>query len=316
MPDHEPGLYYSSSPESFKSAKQIQYENIDDPVLIREKVGNREPSFYEWIDEFSRRRDLKSEVEGLPEEIDVHIETNKPIIIGLLGDPHGGGYEVDYELLAHDVAFISQHPQAYAVLGGDLIEGFFFNPAQDEQIASFNQQRKFNNSMIKEIGLNKILFFEAGDHDMWSGKMGMTIYDEIRDTTGIPIVRGSTKTNLYLPEVKYRMVSAHRLPGHSIYNDTHPEMRESKFGTQGADIYVGWHTHKKGISKQVVDTVDGCLEQIYISSGPYKYSDEYARKKGWAKQGAKKRGAVFLVLHPFEKRLNAYYSAEEALEVL
>lgn len=312
--NQEQGLYYPDG--SFKSSKQIRYENIDDPTLIREKTAGREPSFYEWVDEFVRRRDLKDEVEGLPDEIDITIETNKPIIIGLIGDPHAGGYEVDYELLAHDVAFISQHPQAYAIMGGDVIEGFFFNPAQNEQIASYNQQRKFNNAMIKEIGINKILFFEEGDHDMWSSKMGTTIYDELRDSTGIPIVRGSTKTNLHLPEVDYRIISAHQLPGHSMYNDTHPEMRESKFGTQGADIYVGWHTHKKAISKQVIDTVHGCLEQIYISSGPYKYSDEYSRKKGWAKQGAKKRGAVFLVLSPFNKKLNAFYSAEEALDVL
>jgi hypothetical protein len=101
-----------------------------------------------------------------------------------------------------------------------------------------------------------------------------------------------------------------------MYNETHPENRESKFGTQGADIYIGWHTHKKGVSKQAVETFDGCIEQLYISNGPYKYSDAYSKKSGWSKQGDKKRGAVFLVLYPFEKQMNGYYSINEVQKVL
>jgi hypothetical protein len=309
MPEQE-GLYYPDG--SFKSDKQLRYENLNDPVIIREQTGGRQPSFYEWTDEFIRRRELKNEVEGVPSEIDIKVDTNEPITIALIGDPHIGGFEVDYELLAHDIAFISQHKGGLVIFGGDVIDGFFFNPAQDEQIASFNQQRMFNNSMIKEVQ-DKILYFEMGDHDMWSGKMGMTIFDEIRDATGIPVVRGSTKVNLQLPEVNYKIVSAHQLPGHSMYNDTHPQNRASKFGTQGGDIYIGWHTHKKAISKQVVDTFDGELEQLYVSNGPYKYSDAYARKKGWSLQGAKKRGCVFLKLYPFEKRMEAFYRAEDTL---
>lgn len=306
------GIFTGASESSFKTTKQIKYEHLEDPTLIREKTKGREPSFYEWVDEFVRRRDLKDEVEGLPDEVDIKIETNEPIILGLVGDIHGGGYEVDYELLAHDIAFIAQHPQAYAIGGGDWLEGFFFNPAQDQTIAGYNQQRKFVRSMVKELSYEKILFLECGDHDLWSAKMGTTIYDEFRDETNIPIVQGSTRTNLWLPDVQYKMVSAHRLPGHSMYNATHPENRESKFGTQAADIYVGWHTHQKAIAEQVADVYDEEIRQLYISSGPYKYSDEYAKKKGYSKQKDKKRGAVWLVLTPFSKNAQAFYNAEEA----
>jgi hypothetical protein len=307
----EDGLYYSDG--TFKSSKQIRYENIDDPVLIREKTNGRQPSFYEWVDEFSRRRDLKTEVEGIPSEIDIKVETNEPIVIALIGDPHTGGYEVDYELLAHDIAFISQLKQGYVIFGGDVIDGFFFNPAQDYMIASYNQQRMFSHSMIQEVGEDKILYFEEGDHDMWSSRMGTTVYDELRDKYNIPIVRGATKVNLQVGEQEYKILSAHQLPGSSMYNDTHPENRASKYAVQGGDIYIGWHTHKKGISEQVTDTFDGDIKQLYVSNGPYKFSDEYSKKKGWASQGEKKRGCVFLKLYPFEKRANAYYTAEEVL---
>lgn len=310
MPEEE-GLYYPDG--SYKSAKRIKYENIDSPELIREKTYGRQPSFYEWVDEFSRRRDLRNEVEGIPSEIDITIETNEPVVIALIGDPHAGGYEVDYELLAHDIAFISQLKQGYVIFGGDVIDGFFFNPAQDGEIASFNQQRMFNNSMIKEVGEDKILYFEEGDHDMWSSKMGATIYDELRDRYNIPIVRGATKVNLRVGEQNYKIVSAHQLPGHSKYNDTHPENSASKYLIQGGDIYIGWHNHKKGISEQVIDTFDGEIKQLYVSNGAYKFSDEYSKKKGWSELGEKKRGCVFLKLYPFEKRASAFYTAEESV---
>lgn len=310
MAEQEKGLYTSPKEDSFKSDKRIKYEHIDEPVLIHH-IENRQPTFDEWTEEFIRRRNLREEFESLPEEIDIEIETKDPIIIGPIGDIHGGGKEVDYELLRKDVRFIAAHPSAYTILGGDLIDGFFFNPAQDQQIGSYNEQRMFIRSILEELQ-GKILCFVEGDHDMWSQKMGPTIYEQIRDTYGIPILRGASRINLRLPEVTYQMVLAHQLPGHSMYNDVHPEMREARFGTQGADIYLGFHTHKKAFHKQMVDMYEGAKEQLYVSSGSYKYSDEYSKKKGWSKQRPEKRGAVFIVLHPFTKRMDAYNRAVEA----
>lgn len=309
MAEKENGLYYSDG--TFKTDKQIKYENLDCPVLIQEKSAGRIPTLDEWTEEFSRRRDLRNEFEALPDEIDRTIETNQPIIIATIGDVHAGGKEVDYELLREHVGFVASHPNAYAILGGDLIDGYFFNPAQDQQVGSWNEQRMFNRSVLEELK-GKILYFLEGDHDMWSAKMGPTIYNEIQELTGVPILRGSSRCNLHLPDVTYQIVSAHQLPGHSMYNDVHPEMREARFGTQGADIYLGFHTHRKSFHKQVVDMYDEAKEQLFISSGAYKYSDEYAKKKGYAQQRAAKRGAVFMVLYPFVKRMDAFGTHIEA----
>jgi len=304
------GLFYPDG--SFKSDKEIRYENIDSPELIREKTQGEKPNFYEWTDEFIRRRDLKTEVEGIPDEIEFSFNTNKPIIWGLIGDIHSGGYEVDYELLARDISFIASTDNAYLLGGGDWSDSFFFNPAQDEMIGSFNQQRMFIFSMIEEVGEEKTLAVLLGDHDNWPSKMGTTIYDEFRDRTNIPVIHGTTRIRANLPEVQYKIVGGHQLPGSSMYNDTHPENRESKFGIQQADVYVGWHNHKKAIAEQVADGFDGDVRQLFVASGAYKYSDEYARKKGWAKQRAKKHGAVWLVLRPQEKNAQAFYTRQEA----
>jgi hypothetical protein len=42
MPEQEQGLYYPDG--SYKSAKRLQYENIDSPELIREKTNGKEPT--------------------------------------------------------------------------------------------------------------------------------------------------------------------------------------------------------------------------------------------------------------------------------
>jgi len=315
MPEKEPGLYYTSDSDSFKTTKQIQYDHIDEPILIREKTRDRVPTIDEWTEEFARRRDLRSEFEDLPQEINVEIKTNQPIVIATIGDTHTGGTEVDYELLRHDIRFVASHPNAYAVLGGDIIEGLFFNPGQDLQLGSWNEQRMYNLALLDELK-NKILWLECGDHDMWSGKTGTTIYNEIRQRYGFPIVRGSSRCNLKLPGVTYKIVSAHQLPGSSMYNDNHPQKREAVFGTQGADIYISFHNHKKAFQKQEVDMYDECKEQLLVASGSYKYADEYSRKKGWGVQRPAKRGGVFIVVYPEVKRMEAYGTAEEAGDII
>jgi hypothetical protein len=173
----------------------------------------------------------------------------------------------------------------------------------------------FSFAVLEELK-DKILYAECGDHDMWSGKTGTTIYNEMRERFDFPIVRGSSKCTLKMPGVEYGIVSAHQLPGHSMYNDNHPQMRESRFGTQGADIYLSFHNHKKSFHKQMVDTYKETKEQLFIASGAYKYADEYSRKKGWGSQKPPKRGAVFMVLYPQVKRMDAYNSAEQAGSVI
>jgi hypothetical protein len=305
------GLYYPDG--SFKSDKQIRYEHIDEPTIIRHELNGRKPNFYEMTDELIRRRDLREEFEAVPSEIDVSFETNEALIFCLLGDIHGMGYQVDYELLKHDVAFVGAHDNAFILGGGDWIEGAFFNPAQDETLAGFNAQRQYAISLVEELGEDKFAAMVMGDHDGWAERTWATLYDEIRDRTNIPIGRGSTRFNFYLPDAHYKLVGAHRLPGHSMYNKTHPENRESKFGTQAADIYVGWHTHEKAKAEQVADVFDEEMRQIFISGGPYKYSDKYSKKLGFSEQRAKKLGAMWLVLSPYRKNAQAFYTAEEAL---
>jgi len=313
MPNQQDGLIINPSGE-YKSREQIIYDNTEKTPPQFEGKVYEEISFDEILDEAIHRRDSKMKVEGVPDSVNVEIPSTTPIVIGLFGDPHLDGMYVDYELIREHTREISRNPKFYSIIGGDLVEGAAFNPAQDNKIGSFEEETLFAIKMLDSMR-GSMIALNMSDHDCWSEKTGPTIYQTIRERYGVPVLRGSSTIHLKVGDVTYIIVGAHRLPGHSMYNKTHPENRESKFGQQGADVYVGWHTHQKGIAQQVARQANGDdLLQVFVSSGPYQYSSKYAQKLGFGQQREKELGAVWLVLHPYRKEVEAFWSMESAKE--
>lgn len=316
MPNAE-GLIIDSK-GTFKSVNEIVYEGIDKSEPIYKEDPYKEVTFDQMMDEMIRRREARREIEGIPDAAEIEIRTNTPIVIGLFGDQHMAGKEVDYEMLRRDVHFIAENPKCYTILGGDVVDGAAFNPAQDDKIASFGEETSMAIKMFDMLGGDSILAALQGDHDMWSEKGGATLYNSFRERYKTPLMRGSSVIVLKVGDIEYRIVCAHQLAGNSIYNDTHPENRESKFGRQGADIYAGFHNHKKALSQQAVSIAgSGSKMQTFVAGGPYKLTDSYSAKKGYAKKEQSNEstvGAVWLVLHPYRKEVEAFWSLDSARE--
>lgn len=299
---------------TFKSREQIIYDNMEKVPPQFEGKRTAEITFDSMIDEAIRRRDARLEIEDVQDVVEIKIETTTPVVIPLFGDPHLEGMFVDYELIRSHIKEIKRNPKMYPIFGGDLIEGAAFNPAQDNKLGSFDEESLFAIKLLDELEHSTIAYW-MGDHDKWAESSGPTIYSAMRERYNAPVLRGSSTLKLKVGKTEYTIVGAHRLPGNSMYNNTHPENRESKFGQQGADVYVGWHTHRKGISQQAIKQADGSnLLQTFVSSGPYQYSSKYAQKLGFGKQRDKELGAVWLVLHPYRKEVEAFWSMESAKE--
>lgn len=313
MPREE-GLI-TDSKGTFKSKDQIVYDSFEKTPPEYSKKPYEEISFEEMMDEAIARRDSKLKFEGLPDSIEVEIPTTTPIVIGCFGDQHGLSMYCDYELLREHTNMLASNPKFYSIIGGDIVEGAAFNPAQDSKLGSFSEESLFAQKMLDKIGGDSIVAMLLGDHDMWSERGGPTVYQNFRERYNTPLLRGSSTISLKVGDVVYTIVAAHRLPGSSMYNKTHPENRESKFGQQGGDIYMGFHTHQKAISQQVARQADGKdLVQTYVSGGPYQYSSKYAQKLGFGQQREKSLGAVWLVLHPHRKEVEAFWSMKSAEE--
>lgn len=313
----EDGLVIDSK-GTVKSREQIIYDNMEKAPLQYKENPYKEVSFDDMINEMIRRRDARREIEDIPDEIELSINTNTPIVLGLFGDQHISGKEVDYETLGRDVNFIASNPKCYTVLGGDIVDGAAFNPAQDDKIASFTEETAMAIKMFDRLGSESIVAAISGDHCRWSEKGGPTMYQNFVERYRTPLLRGSSLITLKVGDIVYTIVCAHQLQGNSMYNKTHPENRESKFSRQGADIYVGFHNHIKALSQQpMFVTGYGTIMQTFVAGGPYKLTDSYTQKKGFRKKtkgSDEEIGAVWLVLHPYRKEVEAFWSMESVRE--
>ena len=257
------GLVINSKGD-FKSKEQIIYDNVEKIPPTYKENPFQEVSFDDMIEEMIRRRDARREIEEIPDEIEIEIPTTTPIILGIFGDQHLSGKEVDYEMLRRDTHFISENPKCYTILGGDVVDGAAFNPAQDDKIASFTEETSMAIKMFDMLGGKSILAALSGDHDAWSEKGGPTMYQTFKERYKTPLLRGSSTVILKVGDIEYILVCAHQLPGHSIYNDTHPANRESKFGKQAADVYIGFHCFD---DKTEILTPEGWVNGLEIDKG-------------------------------------------------
>lgn len=317
MPSQTDGLIVSPSGE-YKSREQIIYDNMEKIPPTYEENPYTEVSFDQMIEEMIRRRDSRVKFESIPDMVEIDIPSTTPVIIGIFGDQHLSGRDVDYEMLRRDAHFIAENPKCYTILGGDTVDGAAFNPAQDDKIASFTEETAMAIKMFDMLGKDSILAALQGDHDMWSERGGPTMYQNFRERYGTPLLRGASTIKLKVGDTEYIIVCAHKLPGHSQFSGTHPQKRESVFGKQAADIYIGFHNHGKENRQGYAKIAGvGTIQQTYIAGGPYKLDDSYSAKNGYSRKepgNEAEVGATWLLLHPERKCVEAFWQMQSAKE--
>lgn len=273
MPD---GSFISKKSVENKSLKEGKATFITDMPLTR--------GFEYWGKRFEERQAQYQEADIRRDKVE--IQFNEEPIINFMGDLHIGSPSTDYKRINAEIEIICNTPNSYLMVMGDTVDGFFFNPAQFEQMEQVPEQYKYINSIFEKVGKEKkLLIGWGGDHcKTWGSKSGLDPYDEFSKKFGAFYMHGVGYVTLKVGETVYNLVGAHRLPGSSIYNNTHPERRLSN-DIQGADIYLGCHTHKKGYQEQEVKQFGGDSKLVsFISLGPYKSTDDYSRKLGFASQ--------------------------------
>lgn len=299
----------------FKSRGEIRYEALEQGLPIQQTPLPSQRDFDWWQQEMIARRDTRLEFEGRPKHIEVEIPTEIPVAVAMFGDQHLGGMYHDYELMGMHVDFIAEHPLVYAALGGDVVNGMFWNPGQDQELDSFWEQVAHARAMMDRLGPDNILWALEGDHDMWAGKNGITMYHDFQERYKSHLLRGPSRVTLKVGGQEYHIVTAHQFPGHSYINKSHPARRAS-MELSGADVYVGFHCHQRAYATQPARTFEGMIDQHYIMPGPYKYSDEYALKKGFPQQEREELGAYFVIFHPHTKRIEVCRTMEECADRL
>lgn len=271
-----------------------------------------ERDFGYWSQRFRQRQEVYQEAAEVKQD---HVTIGLPgsvACINFFGDLHVGSPDTDYARIEQEVEMIVNTPQSYAMLMGDLVDGMFFNPGQFLQMEQSPEQFNYTHALVEYLAAhNKILVGWGGDHDNWAKKMGLSAYAKFAEVAKAHYMYGLGYVTLKLGEHDYYLAGAHRLPGNSIYNNVHPARRAMNEKARGADIVVHGHTHRKGYGTQSVAEFGGHSRNAhYISIGPYKSKDDYARKLGFGPLGeADLYGSAIIITGDTSEKQVLYYDS-------
>jgi predicted phosphodiesterase len=309
----DPGIYTSSSEDSFKSLKNIREDNIQRVNIEFAKPKNKSVS--QWFEEIERRSLFRDEIEDSYDYGKIEINTDRPVVIGLSGDWHLGA-KIDKDMLQRDIEIMATHPLVSGVfLLGDLVESANFNPAQDETYINYEEQRRAMMSILDYIGKDKIFALWKGNHDhKWERKHGTSKYSGLSDRYNAPVFYGNAYVDLNVNDVNYKIMGSHRLRGNSIYNNAHPPIRGHR-EVQGLDIAFCGHTHKRGAIEQPVREFNGSRMVHGIVSGTYQLGSEYTKDSGFGSQRDAELGMYWLILNHDKKMIRVADTARMLEEV-
>lgn len=327
MTENETGLY--SLDGSFQSQGDLRRKHIlewdSGAFIVSRTAFPPERDFDTWTEVISRQQDERHELLGIPEAIEVTIQTGRPILLTLVGDVHAGSNEVNYRAFANDVK-LTRSVGGFSLAFGDLTDSYFFFPEAGEQIVSGDEQVLFMQSALKQLSENGHLIAAwGGDHDMWArDRSGAhTLYQNFQKNYQTHYLEGVSYVTVNLYDGKqttpYQIVGSHRHKGFSVYNDSHASWRQQldESNMNGDVVSVTAHNHVKGYLRQVRKTFGGKDRTIHaISLGTYKESDRYSRKMGWARTGEQGIGATALILYPGKQKIEFYWTVEEAVNSL
>lgn len=306
----ERGIYTNPKEESFKADTEIKREFAlrGELPVFETPLPGQEKKFDYWAERFRERQKQYKETAILVEKQHVEISFNEDTIINFIGDTHIGSPEVYYDRLEQELRAIVNTPNSYVILVGDLVDGFMFNPPQALQMEQPQEQWAFTDSLMKYLSVNKrLLIGFGGDHDAsWFLKSGIDPYYKFSQDLGAYYMHGVGHLTAKIGKTAYKLTGAHKLPGHSIRDNTWASKRASA-EIQGADIYFSAHTHKKGHSLQAIKDFGGTARKVhFLSLGPYKSSDEYSRKHGWAQQSPEEMFGCSIILKKDSKKIDYF----------
>ena len=278
--------------------------------------------FANWTDVVARRQEERKELLDIPDKVAVEIRSRSPFLLSIFGDVHAGAEQFNARRFAEDVR-ATKEAEGYSMALGDLVDAYFFNPGENEQILNNEEQILYMRSALDELAEdNKLIAGWAGDHCTWQAdKMGSrTLYHRFEEEYGAHYLEGisnvTIKVNDGEDEIDYKIVGNHKGRGHSIYHPTHSPLRQ-EFSARGCDVSVTAHSHEKGHLRKVIPDFDGEERVVdYLSLGAYKESDRYGRKQGFKRVGEEGQGGFGLILHPRQKEVEVHWTIGGAVKKL
>lgn len=308
------GLYTGATEDSFKTAGDIRHDAIMNATYPNPTLETPLPQtmpFDYWQNRFESRQQ---------EYCETRERTNHAVIrfydrtlLTFIGDLHAGSADTDYETFKKHIEAIVNTPNSYAILLGDIIDGYFFNSAQMEEIEQVPEQIEYYQAILKYLPDNKkLLVGFGGDHCNWAAKMGHSANADFSQDTGAYYMNGVGYVSAKINDIEYKITGVHRPQGSSIYNNAHGAMRLGR-DAEGSDIVVTAHQHSKGVVQQGTKEFAGAGRLVtYIAVGAYKRTDSYSQKMGFADNPSQTMFGASVILEKDTKTVTPFYDILQA----
>jgi hypothetical protein len=310
---HERGIYFTDG--SFESESQVKrklaLEGQPPPLF---ETSTTSPTLNDYLNASKKRAEQMRELSSVKEATKIHLPTTSTI--NIISDVHLGNPNTNVERFQQELNVILNTPNSYILFMGDLVDGIFWGGASGaEQSLNLNEQYGLLRNLFKETK-GKVIAGVSAEHDSkWVSNTGGDPYEMMEELTGAPYLRGVGEISLGVGDQEYKVVVAHKMRGHSMYNKNHPTYRQSRFDLQGADLYVSAHTHQKQISQESIRQFGGANIVTHISTGTYKEGDVYGDRIGLGRQKPEQMFGAAVRLHSDKKLIEANYDILEAARI-
>lgn len=208
--------------------------------------------------------------------MEIKINTDKPIGVCFMGDPHVDNNGCNWPLLKRDIDLLRSTPGMYGVNIGDTTDNWIGRLVRLYQDAEMSKKQawKLAKYLLKDADI-KWLCILLGNHDAWGDGPFLI---KANAPTMVPVEDWQSRFVIVFPNGKrVKIHASHDFPGSSIWNKMHGPQKAAML-MEEAHIYACGHKHEWGINEGE-NSARG-FNYYLIRSRGYKYIDTYSDQLG------------------------------------
>ena len=241
----------------------------------------------------------------------VRIETDKPIAVAAITDPHIGSPYTDYVSFSSDITTIKDDPRLFMFKGGDWEDKFMGSFRDKGAPAGMLQPPEIQLLTTKKILRalkGKILAVNGGNHNEMDYRLtGISSDYLIHYEEDFPYLPNGGLVILTVGKIEYMILWKHNYRGNSQISPFNAH-RWLRMLNRNADIAILEHIHNPAIqmTEKGSDSLGDARTEIDIRTGTYKLDDKFSEQ--YFKTGV--LGPETVVLYPDRKKMVAFHGRE------
>lgn len=319
MPEKEPGLYYSSAEDSYRSLEEIKQSAINKTYpdkKVRSLDYDRVTRYIEEGQGIMQDFELGQREATFVPQVEY---PELPIVMLLASDIHYGSMGVNYPLLKRHLDIVGDTPNFYLATNGDEVDAFnaVFHPTgmTENPLPPQVQSRAIAGKLLELDSLGKVAVLSQGNHNRSGFAGGQDWYDSFLSEFNCPVFTQGGLLRVRHGTQEYKILMNHTYWGKSKLNPTNSPKRMLEYegvygGEETPDIAWVGHVHQGAVEHFSRNGKD----VIGVVSGTYKEVDKWASQNGIGGRG--QRGGICVVLWGDRKKMEAFRDIESALEFM